>query len=81
VNSFALSRSVTAWYLAIQAASSAGIRILKAAPPLSAMAGVKDAGSTLRLWLHNESEHENKEQNRLVKKQSKTLTRTWGSGV
>jgi hypothetical protein len=45
------------------------------------MAGVKAAGSALRLWLHNESEHENKEQNRLVKKESETLTRTWGSGV
>jgi hypothetical protein len=66
VDSFTLSRSVTAWYLAIQAAASAGVRILKAALALSALAGVKAAGSALRLWLHNESEHENKEQKRLV---------------
>jgi hypothetical protein len=46
--------------------ASAGVCILKAAPALSALAGVKAAGSTLRLWLHNESEHENKEQKRLV---------------
>jgi hypothetical protein len=46
-------------------ASSTNVRILKAAPALSALAGVKAAGSTLRLWLHDESEHENKEQNRL----------------
>jgi hypothetical protein len=47
-------------------ASSAGIRILKVAPTLSALAGVKAIGSALRLWLHSESEHENKEQNKLV---------------
>jgi hypothetical protein len=33
---------------------------------LSALAGVKAAGSTLRLWLHSELEHENKEQNKLA---------------
>jgi hypothetical protein len=47
-------------------ASSIGIRILKVAPALSALAGVKAAGSALRLWLNDESEHESKEQNRLI---------------
>jgi hypothetical protein len=61
-----LSRSVAAWYLAIQAALSASIRILKAAPALSALAGIMAAGSALRLRLHSKLERENKEQNKLV---------------
>jgi hypothetical protein len=61
-----LSRSVTARYLAIQAASSVGVRILNAALALSALAGVKATGSALRLRLHNKPEHENKEQNKHV---------------
>jgi hypothetical protein len=65
VDSFALSHSIAAWYLAIQVVSSAGVLILKAALALSSLAGIKATGSTLRLWLHDESEHENKEQNRL----------------
>jgi hypothetical protein len=46
-----LSRSVAAWHLATQAASSAGVRIIKAAPDLSALTGVGVASSALRLWL------------------------------
>jgi hypothetical protein len=61
-----LSGSVAAWYLAIQVASSAGVRILSTALALSALAVVKATGSALRLWLRSESEHENKEQNKLV---------------
>jgi hypothetical protein len=61
VDSFALSHSIAAWYLAIQAASLAGIHILKVAPALSALAGVTAAGSALRLRLHSEPERENKE--------------------
>jgi hypothetical protein len=30
------------------------------------LAGVKAAGSALRLWLHSKLEHKNKEQNKLV---------------
>jgi hypothetical protein len=49
-----------------QAASSAGVRIIRAALALSTLAGVMTTGSALRLWLHNEPEHENKKQNKLV---------------
>jgi hypothetical protein len=59
--SFVLSRSVAAWYLATQAASLAGIRIIKAAPDLSALTGVGAASSTLRLWLSSEQTCQNKE--------------------
>jgi hypothetical protein len=50
----------------IQAALSASVRILNAALALSALAGVKATGSALRLRLHSEPEHENKEQNKRV---------------
>jgi hypothetical protein len=49
--SLSLSRSVAAWHLVTQAASSADVRIIKAAPDLSALTGVRDVNSTLRLWL------------------------------
>jgi hypothetical protein len=49
--SLILSRSVVAWYLATQAASLAGVRIIKAALDLSALTGVGATSSTLRLWL------------------------------
>jgi hypothetical protein len=45
--SFVLSRFVAAWYLVTQAASSAGIHIIKAAPDLSALMGVRAMTSTL----------------------------------
>jgi hypothetical protein len=61
-----LSRSVTIRYLTIQAASSAGVCILNTALALSTLAGVKAVGSALRLRLHSEPEHENKEQNKRV---------------
>jgi hypothetical protein len=66
VDSFALSCSVATWYFAIQAASSIGVRIINTALALSALAGVKATGFALRLWLHSEPEHVNKEQNKLV---------------
>jgi hypothetical protein len=49
--SLVLSRSVVAWYLVTQAASSAGIRIIKVAPDLSALTGVGVMSSALHLWL------------------------------
>jgi hypothetical protein len=61
-----LSHSVTAWYLSIQVASSADVCILNTALSLSALAGVKATGSALRLRLHSEPEHENKEQNKHI---------------
>jgi hypothetical protein len=64
--SFTLSHSVTAWYFATQAASSAGVHIIRAVLALSTLAGVMIAGSALRLWLHSEPECENKKQNKLV---------------
>jgi hypothetical protein len=66
VDSFALSHSVAACYLAIQVASLVGVRIINMALALSALVGIKATGSTLRLWLHSGSEHENKQQNKLV---------------
>jgi hypothetical protein len=66
--SFILSRSVAAWYLVTQVASSAGIRIIKAVPDLSALMGVRAATSTLRLWLNNEQTRQNNEQDNLVRK-------------
>jgi hypothetical protein len=66
VASFALSRSVAAWYFATQAASSAGVRIIRVALALSTLAGVITVGSTLRLWLHSKPEREKKKQNKLV---------------
>jgi hypothetical protein len=65
---FALSRSVTAWHLATQAASSVGVRIIRAAPALSALAGVMAADSALRLRLHNEQERESEKRNKLLSK-------------
>jgi hypothetical protein len=58
VDSFALSRSITAYYIAIQAASSASVCIIKAVLALSPLVGVMAASSALRLWLHDEQEHE-----------------------
>jgi Na+-transporting NADH:ubiquinone oxidoreductase subunit NqrC len=66
VDSFALSRSIAAWYLAIQAASSADVCIIKAALALSALAGVMAAGSALRLRLHDEQEHESEKQDKFL---------------
>jgi hypothetical protein len=74
VDSFVLSRSVAAWYFVTQAAASVGVRISNAALALSALAGVKAAGSPLRLWLHSEPEHENKEHNKTcLKNKAKRL--------
>jgi hypothetical protein len=47
-------------------ASSADVCILNTALSLSALAGVKATGSALRLRLHSEPEHENKEQNKRI---------------
>jgi hypothetical protein len=49
--SLSLSYSVAACHLVTQAASLAGVRIIKAPPDLSALTGVRDMSSTLRLWL------------------------------
>jgi hypothetical protein len=59
--SLVLSHSVAAWYLTTEAVSSAGVRIIKAAPDLSALTGVGAASSTLRLWLSSKQTHQNKE--------------------
>jgi hypothetical protein len=56
-----LSRSVAAWYLVTQAASSAGVRIIKAVPDLSALMGVRAVSSTLRLWLSSKQMRQNNE--------------------
>jgi hypothetical protein len=55
-DSFDLSCSVAARYLAIQVTSSAGVRILNTALALSALVGVKVADSALRLRLHKRTE-------------------------
>jgi hypothetical protein len=52
---------VVAWYLATQAASSAGVRIIRAALDMSALMGVGAASSTLRLWLNSEQTRQDKE--------------------
>jgi hypothetical protein len=49
--SLSLSRSIAACHLVTQAASSAGVRIIRAAPDLSALTGVGATSSALRLWL------------------------------
>jgi hypothetical protein len=59
---------VVAWYLMTQAASSVGVRIIMAAPDLSALTGVRAASSTLRLWLSSEQTRQNKERDDLVGK-------------
>jgi hypothetical protein len=59
---------VAAWYLVTQVASSAGVRIIRAAPDLSAWTGVGAASSTLRLWLSSERTRQNKERDDLVGK-------------
>jgi hypothetical protein len=51
-----------------QAASSADIHIIRAAPALSALAGVMATDSALRLWLHNERVRENKKPNKPIRK-------------
>jgi hypothetical protein len=55
-----LSRSAAAWYLATQAASSAVVRIIMAAPDLSAFMGVGPPSSALRLCLNNKQACQNK---------------------
>jgi hypothetical protein len=52
----------------IQAASLVGVRIIRAALALSALAGVMAAGSALRLRLHNERVRQNEKRNKLVRK-------------
>jgi hypothetical protein len=47
VASLVLNHSVVAWYLVTQVASSTGVRIIKAAPDLSALTGVGVASSAL----------------------------------
>jgi hypothetical protein len=59
---------VVAWYLATQAASSVGVRIIRAAPDLSTLTGVEAASSTLRLWLSSQQTRQNKERDDLVRK-------------
>jgi hypothetical protein len=63
-----LSRSVVAWYLATQAASSAAVRIITAVPDLSAFTGVGPASSALRLCLNNKQAHQNKKRDHQSRK-------------
>jgi hypothetical protein len=59
--SLILSRSVATWNLTTQAASSAGVYIIKATPDLSALMGVRAASSTLCLWLSSKQTRQIKE--------------------
>jgi hypothetical protein len=59
---------VAAWYFATQAAASAGVRIIRAAPDLSALTGVIAASSTLRLWLSSKQPRQNKKRDNFVRK-------------
>jgi hypothetical protein len=51
---------------------SAGVRIIRAALALSALAGVMAVGSALRLRLHNERVRQNEKRNELVRKKKQS---------
>jgi hypothetical protein len=79
--SFALSRSVAAWHFVTQAASSAGVRFIRAALVLSALTGVIATSSTLRLWLRSKQPRQNEKRDNFVRKgEAKHLPRQGDQG-